>query len=234
MGVLIFSYIPLICMIISQFIFRKNDLVPFLIFISIIIIAIIMMYAYGKMVLPEIDSEETLYNYLYYFVLVNKYSEYSAPINWFYQKVRNAYLKKQNEHDNKDVIINQLYQLLRSDNNPTVSYAIKHMNGFKKLAGKIIDQYEKINKLEKLNNDQINNFRNEKSEKPFVINWIHDKNILCYLVLFPVHILGCFLLSFEDKAFSCCSFFGNIFLCIPADVILILAYYGVIKETELG
>lgn len=229
----IFLYISIIGIIVTQFIAQGYFLFFLIAFGVQFGIIIILNYIYEKfLVLPDIESEDTLYEYLCYFEKKYTYLEFTEVISWFYRKIRLAYLEKNENYTDKDILISNLYNLLRPHNSSTSCYALKHMDGFRKLVSMIISQYDTTHKLNELSVEEIKNFRNEKPEKHFIIEWIHDKNIVIYLLVFSIHICGCFFLALETNVFSVKSFVGNMCLCIPTDVIAILLYNGIIKEKK--
>lgn len=226
-------YIPLIGIIVTQF-KNQEHFLNFLIAFGVLFIVItILNIIYEKFfILPDIDSEDILYKYLCYFEKKHKYLEFTEVMTWFYRKIRAVYLEKKENYTDKDRLISNLYSVLRSYNNSTSCYALKHMESFEKLANMMIKEYETTHKLKQLSSEDIENFRNEKTEKHFVIEWIHDKNIIIYLLVFPIHICGCFFLALETNGFSLKSFGGNLCLYLPADFIAILLYNGFLKQQK--
>lgn len=229
-------YVPLIGMMITQFIFRNSFQVFFIWFIFQLAVAIILnIRLERKYALPVLDSEDIIYKYLCYFKKFKRdqqYLEYTEVITWFYRKVQAAYTEKKDTYTDTDKIINNLHSALRPQDNRTTCYAIRHMEGFKTIVNTIISDYEVSHKLKELTYEQIESFRSEKEEKHFVVSWIHDKNILTYLLVLVVHIFGCFLLACSEEKILWLTFWGNICLCIPMDIVVILLYCGIVKDNK--
>ena len=230
---LIFSlllYIPVIGLVITQFIAKNYFLHCFVIFIIMFIVAIILNIIYEKKyVLPPINNKEDLKNYIQYFS-TSKISdlEYTESITWFSRLIHNSYLQTRDIDDDFTSIINTLHLILRPQNNTGLCIAINHKDAFIKLSK---DLYKSFDSKTLISN--IETLQNQTPQKYRFIHLTLDKNILIYLLFFPVHILGCFLLTKDsDNTFKTNVFIGNLLLYIPSDILILLIYIGVVKNTQ--
>ena len=232
---ILFLYVPLVGIIVTQFEYKECFWYYFIGFIALFIGVIVMNMVYEKVfVLPDIDSADMLYKYLNYFTLEHRYLQYTEAITWFYRKIQAKYQEKRDVYTNMDNVINQLHRVLRPRGNHTTSFAMEHMDAFRRLSSEVISSYnETKNNFKELTLEEMDNFRNEETEKHYIVDWLHDKNLLIYLLVFPIHIFGCILLSLSDKnTILWKSFVGNFFLYIPTDFIAILLYKGIMKSNK--
>lgn len=226
-------YIPLAGFIVTQFKYKKYFVHCLIAFIFIFCVALVMNVVYEKVfVLPRIESLDALYAYLKYFASRHSYFEYTESITWFYRMICAEYKTKREIYTDKEEIINQLHYLIRPYGNGTINIAMNRMNLFRKLAIELVDSYEKTKKFKEFSSEEMDIFRNEQSEKHIIFKWIRDKNVLIYLSIFPLHILGCALLAMTEEGLSAKLFVGNLLLYIPADIIAILLYNGVMKDSK--
>jgi len=228
--VLLSLFIPLIGILITEFILTQYSTYCLIAFIIIFLLAIFLMTIYEKKYsLPKIESLQTIDDYLSYFSSAQISDlEYSESITWFSHLMRSAYLKKHEKTDDYVTLVNTLYRILRSEKDSNLCIALNHKNSFIKLAKDLLEN----------NNIQVLEKHIEKIiyEEPETYKYLHitlDKGILWYIAVFPTHLLACiFLAGFGGESFHWNVLLGNILLCLPTDVIAILVYKGVIKSTQ--
>lgn len=226
-------YIPLAGIIVTQFIFKEKFVSCFIAFIIHFFVVLAMNVVYEKVfVLPRIESLDVLYTYLKYFSSEHNYLEYTESITWFYRMICAEYKAKRDVYTDKEGIIYQLHFLLSPYGNGTISIAMNRMNLFRELAAELVSTYEKTEKFKVFSLEEMETFRNRQPEKYIIFKWIRDKNVLIYLSIFPLHILGCALLAITKEGLSAKLFVGNLLLYIPADIIAILLYNGVMKDSK--
>ena len=156
--------------------------------------------------------------------------EYTESITWFSRIIHSAYLQKAETQDIFTEIINKLHLILRPQNNDRLCIAFKHKKSFIKLSQDLCNSSDDMQTLD----FNINAILDEEPEKYKFIKIALDKNILFYLLLFPIHIFGCFLLTKSDNnTFNVTAFVANLALYIPADILAILIYTGFIKDTKV-
>lgn len=224
-------YIPVIGLIVTQFIYKEYFIHIFIIFIVMFVITMILILIFEKVyALPPINNMQDLTIYLKYFSS-SKISdlEYTETITWFSHKIHSTYIQKAETENTFTDTINKLYLILRPQNNDRLSIAFKHKKSFIKLSQELCNSSDMI----KILDDNIFTISNEKPEQYKFIKITLDKNILFYLFLFLIHTFGCFLLvKSENNNFDITAFIANLCLCIPTDLLLILVYTGFIKETR--
>lgn len=231
--VVLLLYIHLAGIIATQFVFKEYSVNCAIAFAVHFTLVLVMNVVYEKVcVLPRIESLDGLYKYLKYFTSEISYLEYTESITWFYRMICVEYRTKTSAYTDKEEIINQLHSLLRPYGNGTNSIAVNRKDLFGKLATELVNGYEESKKFREITLEEIATFRNEQPEKHIIFKWIRDKNVLIYLSIFPLHILGCALLAITDERLCIRAFVGNLCLYIPTDIIAILLYNGVIKDSK--
>lgn len=242
---LLISYIPLFLLLIVMCLdlFKINipnvDAIKYTLFIIFFIIflpAIMLLYVYiNKTPLPDVSSIDRIKEYLDYFRNTNiKPLEYGDTIIWFSRLVRFQFLQKR-EENNEEVeeyteLINDLHRILRPDKHG-LCVAYYHQRSFAKLSGNIVEAISNENIHDRIYyiRYEIDQILSEEEEKSLKLN--KDKNMIYYSVLIVANIVGCLLLAgVLTKDFSASTFLGNIFLYIPTDIGLIIAYKDIIKK----
>lgn len=229
---LLLLYVPIIGLIVTQFAYKDYFMHFFITFIVMFAIAILLNIIYEKRFgLPQISNIRDLTNYLEYFSSSTISDlEYTESITWFSRIIHSAYLQKAETQDIFTEIINKLHLILRPQNNDRLCIAFKHKKSFIKLSQDLCNSSDDMQTLD----FNINAILDEEPEKYKFIKITLDKNILFYLLLFPIHIFGCFLLTKSDnKTFNVTAFVANLALYIPADILAILIYTGFIKDTKV-
>lgn len=219
-------YIPLIGIIITQFVRKDLFSITYMVFIIDFIISIILTNIYYNFFkLPEIEDIDMLIEYINFFKSNPSDLLYIESITWFSHLIKDAYIKPNECNcDEFNGYINHLYLILRP-NNSGLCAATKRKSSFVALCIKIINK-ENIN-------EDISNFKNTPTEKYNYINIVHDKNIIIYTLFLPIHTFACFLITKGScSTFNASVFFGNLLLYIPTDILAILIYKGVLKNTQ--
>ena len=223
---LLLLYIPLLGIVITQFV--RKDLFPiaYTFFIIDFIISIILTSVYYKLFkLPKIEDFNMLVEYMNFFKSGTSDLLYTEAITWFSHLVKEAYIKpNQCKSDEFNEYINSLYLVLRP-NDIGLCEAAKRKSSFVVLCTKAINE-ENIA-------EDISSFKNTPTEKYHYINFIHDKNIIIYALFLPIHTFACFLITKGTcSTFNAFTFFGNLLLYIPTDILAILVYKGFLKNTQ--
>jgi hypothetical protein len=191
-----------------------------------IINALLSYIYYKKLTLPELETYDILKKYLEYFSASNFSDlEYTESITWFSRLVQTSFRKKEEASDDiLNIAVHELYLVLRPNSHNQCD-ALMRKSAFANLATKLL-------KGEDIHND-IDKFKNIDIESYKYFNLILDKNILIYILVFSIHIFACFLLTKGScSQFNFSFFFGNLFLYIPADLLAILVYKGIVKSTK--
>lgn len=232
LSLIILLYFWLIGSIITQYVYKNYSVFFFGIFIVQFLLVVVMNLLYEKKCsLPKIESIEILKAYLKYFSEEElSYLEFTETITWFYRMIHTSYVERKEKTEDFTLIMNQLHYIMRPENNSTNCAVIKFPKGFADLTSQILYEIEQNpSGFSKRDFTSINLADNDT--KYYLINWIHDKNIIIYALIIPVHIFGCILLA-SGSAFSWKSFLGNLCLYIPADICVILLYNGIIRQTK--
>lgn len=228
---LLLLYVPIIGLIVTQFVYKDYFTHAFITFIVMFVISILLILVYEKRyALPSINNICTLESYLEYFSTSTISDlEYTETITWFSQILHSVYIQKTESQDIFTETINKLHLILRPQDNDKLCIAFKHKKSFIKLSQDFCNSSDDMQSLDA----NIEAIQNEEPEKYKFIKFTLDKNILFYLLLFPVHIFGCFLLAkSENNTFNLTTFTANFVLYIPADLLAILIYTGFIKNTK--
>lgn len=219
-------YILFLGIIITQFIGTGLFRIFYIIFIIDLIISIILTNVYYKLFkLPEIEDIDILFKYIDYFKSDMYDLEYVEAITWFYHLIKDAYIKPNEcKSEEFNTYIDRLHFILRP-NGSGVCEATKRKSSFISLCKKIIDK-------ESIDEDVLN-FKNTPIEKYQYIHSVLDRNIIIYVLVLLLHLFACFLITQGScSAFNVFTFFGNLLLCIPTDILAILLYKGILKNTQ--
>lgn len=228
---LLLLYVPIIGLIVTQFAYKDYFTHVFIAFIAMFVIAMLLILVYEKRyALPPISNIRTLASYLEYFSTSTISDlEYTETITWFSQILHSAYIQKTDSQDAFTKTINKLHLILRPQDNDKLCIAFKHKQSFIKLSQDLCNSFDDMQSLDA----NIYAIQNEEPEKYKYIKFTLDKNILFYLLVFPIHIFGCLLLAkSENSTFNLTVFIANLALYIPADLLAILIYTGFIKNTK--
>ncbi len=223
---LLILYVALFGIIITQFVRKDLFLIFYIFFIIDFIISVFLTNIYYKLFkLPKIENINILIMYIDFFKPEISDLLYTETVTWFSHLIKDAYIKpnecKTTEFSN---YINRLYLILRP-NDLGLCEATKRKSSFISLCKKIIDK-ESID-------EDITNFKNKPCEKYHYINIVHDKNIIIYALFLPIHTFACFLITKGScSTFNAYIFFGNLLLYIPTDILAILIYKGILKNTQ--
>lgn len=223
---LLLLIVPIIGLIVTQFVYKEYCIHFYITSIVMFAIAILLNIIYEKLFeLPQISNIHDLTNYLEYFSSSTiSVLEYTESITWFSGIIHSAYLQKTETQDIFTEIINKLHLILH----PRI--VLKHKKSFTKLSQDLCNSSDDMQTL----NFNIKTILDEEPEKYKFITITLDKNILFYLLLFPIHIFGCFLLAkSNNNTFNVTAFVANLTLYIPADILAILIYTGFIKNTKV-
>ena len=222
----ILSYIVFFGIVITQFIFKDFLSVFESLFILLLIIDLILVYYYYKKCnLPDINSNDILLGYLKYFSSSNFSDlEYAESINWFASLIRTAHNKRSSyANDFLSKNINDLFLILRPFNK-NLCEATNRKSAFIHLSSKMLKQ-EDISK-------DILNFDKLEIEKYHIFSFTVDTGLLAYMIIILFHICGCFFIAYDNSLFDLICFFGNLFLCIPTDIVAILVYKGILRDVN--
>lgn len=163
---------------------------------------------------------------------------YSEAIIWFSKEACKIRRQKQFDYNYADkhiILINRLYELLRySDDSITHFLAFSHKTSFIKLCEELcsgLDSKQPIDTLLKLVTEAEKNMSDEKSEKTFFFPIPIDVSLLVYHIVLGVHVIACCTWFFGESSGQGFDFRSFLFY-IPLDIIVILLYWGIIKDRQ--
>ena len=220
------TYIPLGAFVISAFFCKEYFNICLIVFMGFLLIdvAIVILFFHLDIVsLPPINSIDVLYKYLEYYSY-NDLSDfkYITVVGSFSKLIKAAHNRKTAGEDRKfDELVSSLYMVLRSDEEyEERCVAAYHKKSFIKLVNAILDgtyRYEQIIQMEKEPKDV------DDSIKGNVVKFFRKNlSIEVFLLAVICHIAGCFMKGEGIVA--------QLLLALPPDFIMILVFFGIVKE----
>lgn len=192
-----------------------------------IVIALEWAFFYDKITLQlYYPSNEKLDMFFKYFKDRKiSYIKYNEIITWLSRWVHYYFCEKTNGNEQSELILK--LELLFRPGKDGLCLAVHHKSDFINLC-KVLCQHKDNN--EKLNDIiQAYNIMLSKEQEEYKIlkNVFLDKNILWYIGIMILHVVGCTLICENVR-----SFWGNLFLYIPGDCLVLLVYIGIIKQQK--
>lgn len=207
---------------------NRLSLIGKIIYVLLIVFFLIFNRAYWRYELKKNDNNRTfLIEYIDYF-MENDFNafQYIESLRWFSMEVRKIYLEKSEKHDDVKNLINKLH-LIVSPKKQGLCIATFHRDLFitichnitKTLDAEHLDE-ESLKIVEKMKLKDIEPMTTAK----FVSCMICETPFM-YGFIVIASVLGCGLISTNIK-----EFFGNFLISVPSQVVMILAYFNIVKD----
>lgn len=236
-GKFYYKYITLcmlICVMISAIItgiiqFVYKDILGYAVLITLClgIISFVWAFIHDRISLFRYyPSDERLQYFFEYFKNNVSDLKYTEIITWISRWIHH-YFRFDNKQNEK---IKKLELLLRPENNG-LCLAIYHKNEFIYLCKKICECNDD-NYIIKSITETYDIMRSKEKEKyrpihNFLRIMLLDKNILWYILIIILHFIGCILISETPRLII-----GNLLLYLPGDALLLLIYFGIVKQQK--
>lgn len=237
-GKFYYKYITLcmlICVMISAIIagiiqFLYKDILGYAVFITLClgIISLVWAFIHDRISLFRYYPNDERLDLIFKYFNCKKisYLKYEEMITWISRWIHH-FFKKRNDNNVENELIQKLDLLLRPYNNG-LCLAFHHKTDFIELCKTLCKDDQKDQKIKHIveTYDSIKNKEYEKNK--LLRNMLSDKNIMWYIGIMILHAIGCSCISRNLR-----DFFGNFFLYIPGDILLLLFYYGIVKQQKI-
>lgn len=223
---LIMGMMFVIASYILAFIFKEIGIFLIVGSYAFLLVAVGWAFIFDRInIYTNLSKKEVLKQYISFFdknkISNNKYIEI---ITWF-SRWNHKYFRLKNDNEQEvDKFITKLELILRPNDNG-LCLASRHKKTFLELCTKLkkCETEEEIKEIENTANEMEKN----QPEKYRIFSLGLDHNILIYLSIIVLHIVASMLISNDIK-----DFLGNILFYIPSDILVILVYKGIIRESE--
>ena len=216
--------VSLIIYIILDFINRSGDRIfIFILFCSVIIFIFNSIYNHRIKLMVK-PRDEYINDILYYFANAKySYFEYTEAITWFSRSIHRFFVSGGEQSE----IVNRLHLVLRPDKSG-LCCAVYHRNQFIELANLMLQNPLDTTQIDYL----INSILSAPNEREPFFPMLKDSNIIKYCGVIVAHSFGCLLIAKTNDGILISAVIANLLICIPADILWILIYCGIIKDKK--